>query len=295
MVSAITVTGTWTRPDGSQAPASGGVTFQLAHPITDPDGNVIVAAQTVSADLDANGSISVDLAATDEPDTRPQGNTYYVIESIEGQPRRTYSIEVPHDAFNQTIDLAEVSPVTDHTITQQITGVPSPHDVIGSHHTDRGGYRYDDTPIVLGVPDLDVIDNTPTLVSVANRWAGYGLSPNDRDRVGGIITVPPQWSALDIELWYTTLTGNTGSVVMTLRLLAPSDGTDLYNANNYQQRVGVQKAGEELSIETVLANVSVPPVGPGPLLTAVERSGFATNDDLQDDVVLLALVLRKAG
>ena len=86
MVTAITVTGTWTRPDGSQAPASGGVTFQLAQPITDAGGNVIVAATTTQAQLDSQGSISVDLAATDEPGTFPRGNTYTVIESIEGAP-----------------------------------------------------------------------------------------------------------------------------------------------------------------------------------------------------------------
>jgi len=297
MVSAITVTGTWTRPDGSQAPASGGVTFQLAHPITDSGGNVIVAAQTTSVELDAQGSISVDLAATDEPGTSPRGNTYEVIESIEGQPRRTYSIEVPHDATNQTIDLADVAPAFDSAVTSR---APSPHSLLGQHHSDPNAYRRDDTPIVLGAGDMAVIDGAPSITAIHNRWAAYALSDNGDQRVGGIVTVPPQWASLDIDLWYTTLTGNSGDARVRDRRLAPNEGQDLIETSSSDKLLSVSVPAEHLGTHTLTKDVPVSdsdasPIGPGPLLLAFERRPNVSSDTLSGDLLVIALVLRKVS
>jgi len=295
MVSAITVTGTWTRPDGSQAPASGGVTFQLAHPITDPDGNVIVAAQTVSADLDANGSISVDLAATDEPGTSPIGNTYYVIESIEGSPRRTYSIEVPHDATNATIDLADVAPALDSAVTSR---APSPHSLLGEHHYNPDSYRRDDTPIVLGAGDMDVVEGSSTIQIIHNRWIAWGLPDKGVQRIAGIVTVPPQWDALDIDLWYTTLTGNSGTTKVRDRRLSPNEGDDLFESDTTDIDLSVSVAAEHLATHTLTKDAPVSdtdssPIGPGPMLLSFQRQ--SSGNTLSGDLLVIALVLRKAG
>jgi hypothetical protein len=307
MVTAITVTGTWTRPDGSQAPASGGVTFQLAHPITDPDGTVIVAAQTVSADLDANGSISVDLAATDEPDTSPRGNTYYVIESIEGQPRRTYSIEVPYDATNQTIDLADVAPAFDSAV---VSRAPSPHDAFGDHHANTAHtidgaqhinpdtYRRDDTPIVLGAGDMDVVEGSPSIRVIHNRWIAWGLPDKGVQRVAGIINVPYQWNALDIDLWYTTKTGNSGTTKVRDRRLSPNEGDDLFESDTTDIDLSVSVAAEHLATHTLTKDAPVSdtdssPVGPGPMLLSFQRQ--SSSNTLSGDLLVIALVLRKAG
>jgi len=294
MVSAITVTGTWTRPDGSQAPASGGVTFQLAHPITDPDGNVIVAAQTVSADLDANGSISVDLAATDEPGTSPRGNTYYVIESIEGQPRRTYSIEVPYDANNATIDVADALPVYASDLFDRH---PPLHDLLGAHTNSRG-YRRDDTPIVLGAGDMDVVEGSPTIQTIHNRWVAYAFPDSGVHRVAGIVTVPPQWAALDIELWYTTLTGNSGTTRVRDRRLAPNEGQDLFESDSSDTSLLVSNQAEHLATYKLTQNAAVSDtdsssIGPGPMLLAFQRNDI--DNTLRGDLLEIALVLRKAG
>jgi hypothetical protein len=307
MVSAITVTGTWTRPDGSQPPASGGVTFQLAHPITDPDGNVIVAAQTVSADLDANGSISVDLAATDEPGTSPKGNTYYVIESIEGQPRRTYSIIVPYDATNSRVDLADVAPAFDSAV---VSRAPSPHAAFGDHHfntahtidgaqhTNPDTYRRDNTPVVLGAGDMDVVEGSPSIRTIHNRWIAWGLPDKGVQRIAGIVTVPPQWDALDIDLWYTTLTGNSGTTKVRDRRLAPNEGDDLFESDTTDIDLSVSVAAEHLAIHTLTDNAPVSdtdssPIGPGPMLLSFQRQ--SSGNTLSGDLLVIALVLHKAG
>jgi hypothetical protein len=300
MVTAITVTGSWTRPDGSQAPASGGVTFQLAHPITDPDGNVIVAAQAVSATLDNNGSISVDLAATDEPGTSPRGNTYYVIESIEGSPRRTYSIEVPHDATNSRVDLADVAPVYDRDLATAGGGVPDPHDLLGQSHSNLSVYRRDDTPIVLGAGDMGVVRGSPSVRQVSGRWTSYSFNDSNAARIAGIVVVPYQWDALDIDLWYTTQSGNSGDVLVRDRRLAPRAGDDLSQEGSADTVLPVSVASEHLATVTLTADAAVSasdshPVGPGPLLLSFERRPGEASDTLLGDFLFLAYVLSKAG
>jgi hypothetical protein len=300
MVTAITVTGTWTRPDGSQAPASGGVTFQLAHPITDPGGNVIVAAQTVSADLDANGSISVDLAATDEPGTSPRGNTYYVIESIEGQPRRTYSIEVPHDATNGRVDLADVAPAYERDLATAGGGVPDPHDLLSQSHSNLNVYRRDDTPIVLGTADMAVVRGSPSVRQVSGRWTAYSFNDTNAARIAGVAVVPYQWDAVDIGLWYTTQSGNSGDVVIRDRRLSPQEGDDLSQESSADTVLSVSVASEHLATATLTTDAPVSdtdshPVGPGPLLLSFERRPGEASDTLNGDFLFLAYVLSKAG
>jgi hypothetical protein len=256
-----------------------------------------VAAQTVSADLDANGSISVDLAATDEPGTSPRGNTYCVIESIEGQPRRTYSIEVPHDATNQTIDLADVAPAFDSAVTSR---APSPHSLLGQHHSDPNSYRRDDTPIVLGAGAMAVIEGAPSITAISNRWAAYAFSDNNDERVGGIINVPYQWAALDIELWYTTKTGNSGDARVRDRRLAPNEGEDLKKTSSSDKLVSVSTPVEHLATHTLTKDAPVSdsdssPIGPGPMLLTFERRPNVSSDTLSGDLLVIALVLRKAG
>lgn len=80
----------------------GYVTFTPTVPMT--NGGVTVVAAPSKAMLDADGRISVELVANTDPATTPTGVSYRVVEYIDGQVLRTYSVIIPHDA-GTTVDL----------------------------------------------------------------------------------------------------------------------------------------------------------------------------------------------
>jgi hypothetical protein len=100
----ITVTGTYLRRDGT--PASGRVNFSAPQIVT--VGGQIIVPTGVVGELDENGSITVDLPATDDPDITPAGWTWTVEEIVQGLNRAPFDIEVPHGGGG--IDLATVAP-----------------------------------------------------------------------------------------------------------------------------------------------------------------------------------------
>ncbi len=103
----VTVTATILEPDNA-TPAKGHIEFQLTNDMADGSGGRILARTRQRVKLDSNGQIEVDLAATDDVTTSPQGTLYLVTENIVGAPTRTYHIEVP--AADPTLDLATISP-----------------------------------------------------------------------------------------------------------------------------------------------------------------------------------------
>lgn len=105
--SGVTVTATYTELDGS--PAIGTVTFaaQITGALLDSAADIIVLPDDLTITLDANGSLSVVLLATDDPTVTPQGFTYLITEHI-GRAIRSYSIAVPLGA---PLDLRSVAPV----------------------------------------------------------------------------------------------------------------------------------------------------------------------------------------
>jgi hypothetical protein len=88
--------------------AQGTVTFQ---PVDQMVNGLTVVSAARSATLDSSGSISIRLAATTDPTTRPVGVTYKVVERITGQPNRTYYVSVPHDQ-GSTLQLADLTVLT---------------------------------------------------------------------------------------------------------------------------------------------------------------------------------------
>jgi lysophospholipase L1-like esterase len=105
----ITVTGSYTTAGGD--PAEGSVSFQLRRAIIDSSANVVVARTTHTVELDAAGAFSVSLAATDDAESLPVGNTYQVVERINGARTQRWSFELPHDAPDATVDMADLVPV----------------------------------------------------------------------------------------------------------------------------------------------------------------------------------------
>lgn len=108
----ITVTGSWKKagPDGGTVASSGQVTFQLYQALSDATSTILPRTKVV-VQLSDDGEISVQLAATNDPDTTPTGGLYEVVELIDRQQRRYY-VEIPYDAPEATVDLATLQPMT---------------------------------------------------------------------------------------------------------------------------------------------------------------------------------------
>ena len=203
-----------------------------------------------------------------------------------------------HDATNSRIDLAELSPVYDRYLSTASGSAPDPHDLLGQSHSNPNSYRRDDTPIVLGAGDMDVVDGAPSIKTIHNRWIGWALPDNGTNRVAGIINVPYQWNALDVELMYTTLTGNSGTTRVRDRRLAPNEGENLFESDSQDTYLDVSVSAEHLAIATLTKDAPVSAsdsssIGPGPMLLAFQRNDL--DNTLAGDLLMIALVLRKAG
>lgn len=116
----VTITGTYRTADG--VVAAGAVVFT---PTAVMRNGEIVVGNPVTAQI-TTGSISVTLAATDDPDTTPVGVSYRVDEHIVGsRSRRTYYLEVPYDGGAidlDTVAVAEAEPPSVVTYLTQAAG-----------------------------------------------------------------------------------------------------------------------------------------------------------------------------
>jgi hypothetical protein len=123
----VTVTGRFETPDG--IPQTGTVTFDPA-PTVLTSSDVIVSGR-VSVTLDATGSFSAALLATDEPAVSPSGWTYTVTEDITGRLKRVYPLSLPYAA--PTVALSAVAPASPASGTfTVITGPAGPQGAASS-------------------------------------------------------------------------------------------------------------------------------------------------------------------
>jgi hypothetical protein len=99
----VTVTHTFETAAG--VAAGGTVDFT---PIVSMHNGGTVVQKTVTATLSGAGVLSQMLAANTDPETRPTGTTYKVVERIQGQPTLTYYIQIPHNG-GTTIDLRDLA------------------------------------------------------------------------------------------------------------------------------------------------------------------------------------------
>lgn len=102
----VTLRGTFVRPDGTPAP--GRVSARLSAAMQDPSTNEIRTRHEQTETLDATGSFSMQLVATDDASITPSGVTYEIRESIGAA--RFYAIEVPASSPGGILDLADVAP-----------------------------------------------------------------------------------------------------------------------------------------------------------------------------------------
>jgi hypothetical protein len=123
-VGSVTVTGTFINL-ANGAPASGTVTFEPAPcQLVDASADAILIGIPVVAALDADGSFTVELAATDDPDLNPVDWTYLVTVRLT-YPSRGWRFAMAAPA-GATIDLADVVPIESSSGDAIIVGPPGP-------------------------------------------------------------------------------------------------------------------------------------------------------------------------
>ena len=106
-LTSVTVAGTYV--DFAGDPRVGTVTFTPPAWLQAVASNMTVVPSSIVATLDADGSFSVSVPASDDPDLTPTF-TYTVVESFKGDQARSYSIDVPYDTAG-VLYLPDVSPV----------------------------------------------------------------------------------------------------------------------------------------------------------------------------------------
>jgi hypothetical protein len=94
--------------------------------------------------LDVNGSFSLVVPATDDPDVSPVDWTYYITENFPGG--RTYDIEAP---MGQTVDIVRAAPLSSSTGNPLVRG---PQGISVLSATVTGGH------LVLGLSDGSIVD-----------------------------------------------------------------------------------------------------------------------------------------
>lgn len=106
----ITVTGTFLDHNGD--PQSGTVRFTTTQLLQSSSDNLFITPGAYETPLDVNGSFSIDLPATDDPEWVPQGYTYQLAVTLENFTR-IWSIAIPWTTPGGTVDLADVLPNED--------------------------------------------------------------------------------------------------------------------------------------------------------------------------------------
>lgn len=105
----VPIRGKYVYLDGT--PASGQIKFTGKIAAVSDATDTIILPSTIIAVLDSQGSFTVNVPATNDPDILPNGWTYTVQETFAAGGGRTYDIDVPLSSKALGIDLSEVAPV----------------------------------------------------------------------------------------------------------------------------------------------------------------------------------------
>lgn len=147
-LSTCTVSGSYVDLTGT--PIAGQVGFTSRAILTDSVNNQILINKRITATLDANGSFSVVLPVTDDPDLTPSGFTYLVEELFAGG--RTFDMNIPSSAT--TLNLADVAPAATNA-------------GLGSTYTTVAQYTTLDAQVQTLLPTINTVINTSNLINSA--------------------------------------------------------------------------------------------------------------------------------
>ena len=136
----VPITGTYVDIEGNAI--AGQVKFTPRAVITDAVYGQIIISNTITATLDANGSFTAYLPATDDPSVTPTGFTYEVVESFTNG--RTFDIAVPQSTVG-SLNIATLVPGTSsagtaslYVSSAQYTSVNNRVTVIETYSTNIG-------------------------------------------------------------------------------------------------------------------------------------------------------------
>lgn len=215
-------------PDGGTLPATGHVEFLLTHAVQDGAGNVIIPATRLAADLDATGSIEIELVATDDPSTQPEGVGWDVIERIDGAAVRSYTIQLSHLA--PAINLADVAPSSPRAIYTYATQADflaheaKTEDVHGFDDTAEAQVVLDHAPADLGQL-LELIYPLYVGLTPSTSWVDLGTHASIQAQataLGKTINALTFFDGL-VFIGYGDPQTNTGPI--ELLRFNPADGT----------------------------------------------------------------------
>lgn len=193
-VNTVTVTGTYLTDDG--IPADGSLIFTPSvATLRDPAYDTIIKLRQTRIDLDVTGSFSIALIATDDPDVIPVGWHYDVTERIEGNPQRTWILQLPYTLT--TIDIADVPTVVDPSQPVYPAPVYAVTSVVGQ---------------IGDVTGAEILADPTIAVALAAK-----ADDTDVTALAGVVATKADTSALAAYVPYTGATGDVNLATNSLR------------------------------------------------------------------------------
>lgn len=172
----ITVTGQYLET-GTGTPLEGRVTFLATAPMRQAAIDVTISPTQLSVELDDDGAFSVELYATNDTQTTPQGVQYEVTERIRGAALNKYFISIDKDAIGGTVDLADLVPDIDSVVQVNYATVQYVNDTVDFANS-ADGISFDPTAEILSDNVQDAIEELRTRSrfvhnqpSASNTWS----------------------------------------------------------------------------------------------------------------------------
>ncbi|CAA07119.1 gp49 [Lomovskayavirus C31] len=317
----VRVTGTYLGWDGRAL--KGTVTFTGPGLVTFPESDLFIAGPVVCTldetgqIIDANGNVGVRLPATDSPDMNPSEWTYTVKENLTGVVgARTYSMVLPKDTLNNSVDLADVAPADPTTPTYVAVPGPSAYEVAvaeGFTGTEaqwldslvgRGAHAFNGSTVPAASLGLD--GDTYAQFTVSTTLGVSSTTVTMWAKSGGV------WSKVSDGVrgaaWYTNNTGTPSADVPVGDMLLRVDSGDVYQrgASGWDLKGNIKGAkGDKGDTGATGADSTVPgpqgpegpegpegPAGPegpqGPKGDPGTGSVNSVNGDLGPDITLAA-------
>jgi len=172
----IIVTGQYLET-GTGAPQEGRVTFLATAPMRQAATNQTISPTQLTVELDDDGAFSVELYATNDTQTIPQGVQYEVTERIRGAVLNKYFISIDKDAIGGTVDLADLVPDIASVVQVNYATVQYVNDTVDFANS-ADGISFDPTAEILSDNVQDAIEELRTRSrfvhnqpSASNTWS----------------------------------------------------------------------------------------------------------------------------